>query len=210
MTQTTDTQMKTGGTATRLFPYELPIPLWGWLPLAGLELTVSGLFLLSIMRIFIQMLPIRGSEDFFDALSIFGLLIPYLIYPLLMLMTACRQLFRVSKYGLLALGVIVLGAGLAAMVACACEPGPLLTYREDCKWSWVRPVSPAVMFFPFLITGADYLLRHVFCVRYGHAFYTAALMTAFQRSGKEGMNAVLALAVYGGVFAVYLSYILAL
>ena len=120
MTQTTDTQMKTGGTATRLFPYELPIPLWGWLPHAGLELTVSGLFLLSIMRIFIQMLPIRGSEDFFDALSIFGLLIPCLIYPLLMLMTACRPLFRVSKYGLLALGVIVLGAGLAAMVACAC------------------------------------------------------------------------------------------
>ena len=126
-----------------------------------------------------------------------------------MLMTACRPLFRVSKYGLLALGVIVLGAGLAAMVACACEPGPLLTYQEDCKWSWTRPVSPAVMFFPFLITGADYLLRYVFCVRYGHAYYTAALMTAFQRSDKEGMNAVLALAVYGGFFAVYLSYILA-
>lgn len=192
----------------RLFPNDLPISRRLWLPLALIELLLSSVFVFNLLTMAREC--VVGMEGLSEALAVTCSFCAVLFFPLLMLISAFRPLFALTKYGLLAMALACLGLALSVALLRIGEPGPLLIHQPS--WSdlapWELPV--AVLLFPPLMAGLDFLLRFFCALRYGHAYYLAALMKSFQRDGNEGWDLVLALAVYWGIFASDLSYILSL
>ena len=192
----------------RLFPNDLPISRRLWLPLAVIELLLSSVLVFNLLTMARE--RVVGMEGLTTALDLTCSFCAVLLFPILMLISAFRPLFALTKYGLLAMALACLGLALGVALLRIDEPGPLLIHQPS--WSgpapWELPV--AGLLFPPLMAGLDFLLRFVCALRYGHAYYLAALMKSFQRDGNEGWDLVLVLAVYWGIFASYLSYILSL
>ena len=176
--------------------------------LSLIELVLSLIFLRAVLDI---LHPKFGLEipRAVDMLYSLGMML-LRVYALLILLSILRRLLPLSKYGLLILGLLCLGADLLALgMQFTSYGGTTVELRSlhDAEFgSYELPLS--VQVFPLVVMGLDCLLRYVCCLRFGSAVYLLSLW----RSVREGWRGVAvfvpAVAVYWGIFALYLSYIL--
>lgn len=154
-------------------------------------------------------IDIRGYLEYPCGFQCYLCLCSLLLYPLLLLCSLWKRIIRITRYGFLVIGSLLILSGVVILVTCFAYLGVHDTFMYlVCGGSPISKNSSLLLMMLVSGWGADSIIRYWCCSRYNHVLFAFSLFRNHYQSSRNYWRLTAVIGIYIAAYVIVFCHLL--